>query len=65
MTLEAKWFSLVFSWRQTNAKATHEENWKSKSDVIKKKMDIFFFFFLRKKTGERVFLFNKIGIWFT
>jgi hypothetical protein len=46
MTLEAKWFSLVFSWRQTNAKATHEENWKSESDVIKKKMDIFFFFLL-------------------
>ena len=45
MTLEAKWFSLVFSWRQTIAKAMHEENWKSESDVIKKKMDIFFFFF--------------------
>ena len=46
MTLEAKWFSLVFSWRQTNAKATHEENWKNESNVIKKKMDILIFFFL-------------------
>ena len=45
MTLEAKRFSLVFSWRQTNAKATHEENWKNESDVIKKKMDILIFFF--------------------
>jgi hypothetical protein len=47
VTLEAKWFSLVFSWRRTNAKATHEENWKNESDVIKKKMEIFFFFFAK------------------